>query len=52
MGRKICVIEIKYGFGGNFKPNVNMLTTTKNCTLLEIGSKDSIADFILQNFKL
>lgn len=52
MGRQMCAIEIKYGYGVNFKPIVNMLTTTENFTLLEIGCKESIIDFIVQNFKL
>lgn len=52
MGRKMCDIEIKYGSEGNFKPMVNILTTTENFTLLEIGCSDSIANFIVYNFKL
>lgn len=42
----MCAIETKYGFEGNFKPIVNILATTENFTLLEIGCKDSIAKFI------
>jgi len=52
MGRKICAIETKYGFEGNFKSIVDISTSTKNFTLLEIGCKDSIVEFIIQNFKL
>ena len=48
----MCAIETKYWFRGNFKPIVNILITTKNFTLLEIGCKDSIIDFIEYNFKL
>jgi len=48
----MCVIETKYGSEGNFKPMVNILATTKKFTLLEIGCKDSIENFIVQNFKL
>ena len=52
MGRKMCAIETKYGVGGNFKPIINMSIISENFTLLEIGYKDSIVDFIVQNFKL
>lgn len=52
MGRKICAIETKYGSGGSFKSIVDIPVSTKNFTLLEIGCKDSIAKFIIQNFKL
>jgi len=47
MGRQICAIETKYGFGGNFKSIVDILASAKNFTLLEIGFKDSIAEFIV-----
>jgi len=52
MGRKICAIETKYGFEGSFKSIVDIPNSTKNFTLLELGCKDSIAKFIVQNFKL
>jgi len=52
MDRQMCPIETKYRFGGNFKSIVNILATTKKFTLLEIGCKYSIANFIVKNFKL
>lgn len=48
----MCTIKTKYGFGGNFKPMIKMPATTTNFTLLEIGCKDEITNFIIQNFKL
>jgi len=39
-------------FEGNFKSIVDILVSTKNFTLLDIGCKDSIAEFIVYNFKL
>jgi len=52
MDRKICAIETKYGSRGSFKSIIDILSSTKNFTLLEVGCKDSIAKFIVQNFKL
>jgi len=52
MGKKICAIETKYGSKGSFKSIVDIPSFTKNFTLLEVGCKDSIAEFIVQNFKL
>jgi len=52
MGRQMCAIEIKYGFAGIFKSIIDISTTTKNFNLLELGCKDNIANFIIQNFKL
>jgi len=52
MGRQMCVIKIKYGSGSNFKPIIKMLAIAKNFTLFEIGCKDELAQFIVQNFKL
>lgn len=52
MGRQICAIETKYGSRGSFKSIIDIPATTKNFTLLELGCKDSIAYFIVQNFKL
>jgi len=52
MERQICAIKTKYGFGGNFKSIIDILASTKYFTLLEIGCKDSIAKFIIHNFKL
>jgi len=51
-GRKICAIETKYGFGGSFKSIIDIPSSTKNFTLLEVGCRDRIAYFIVQNFKL
>lgn len=48
----MCAIKTKYGFGGNFKPIIKMLAIAKKFTLLEIGFKDELAQFIVQNFKL
>ena len=47
MGRQMYAIETKYGFEGNFKPIIYISATTEDFTLLEIGCKDSIADFIV-----
>lgn len=52
MGRKMCAIETKYGSRGNFKLSIKMPATTTNITLIEIGCKDELANFIVQNFKL
>lgn len=52
MGSQMCAIETKYGSEGNFKPIVNISAIIENFTLLEIGYKDSIVEFITQNFKL
>ena len=52
MGRQICAIDTKYGFECNFKSIVDIPASTENVTLLEIGCKDRIAKFFVQNFKL
>lgn len=42
MGRKMVVIESKYGSGGNFKPMIKLPTIVGTLTLLHLNYKEEI----------
>lgn len=45
MGRKMIIINLRYGFEGNFKLIIKMMATMATLTLLYVNCKEAITNF-------
>lgn len=52
MGKKMAIIESRYGSKANLKLVIKMMATTGTLNLLDVNFKDEIVDFLIQTFKL